>query len=132
MEVLFTKGPLSLDAVAAAVRDPAHGGMVVFSGTVRDTEDGEAIASIDYQAYESMARSELERLAREVGERHGCRTAVHHRLGRVPVGEPGVLVAAAGAHRAEAFAACRELIDGLKERVPIWKASFEPAGGGGG
>lgn len=124
MQVLLTREPLSLDAAYAAVRAPELGGIVVFLGTVRDDEEGRAIAAIDYEAYEPLARKELMRIGRRVEERFGARAAVQHRLGAVAAGEASVLVAAAAAHRAEAFAACRELIDRLKETVPIWKARF--------
>lgn len=127
MRVELTREPLSLDEAYAVVRSPELGGIVVFSGSVRDSEEGRPLGAIEYEAYESMARSLLERLCAEVESRHSARAAVFHRLGSVPAGEPSVLVAAAAAHRAEAFAACRELIDRLKTDIPIWKTSFTPA-----
>lgn len=124
MPVLLTRDPLSLDAVYAAVRSPQRGGVVLFSGVVRDLEDGAPIGAIGYEAYEPMAAKELARIAAAAEAAHGAVVTVHHRLGPVPAGEASVLVAAAAAHRAEAFAACREVIDRLKETVPIWKADF--------
>ncbi|MBI3300353.1 MAG: molybdenum cofactor biosynthesis protein MoaE [Elusimicrobia bacterium] len=124
MGVRLTREPLSLDAVYAAVRSPARGGVALFSGVVRASEDGAPISRIDYEAYEPLALKELARIAARAEESHGAAVEVHHRLGPVPAGEASVLVAAAAAHRAEAFAACREVIDRLKETVPIWKADF--------
>ena len=124
MPVLLTHEALSLDAAYESVRSPRRGGVVLFSGVVRDTEAGRGIAAIGYEAYEAMALKELTRIAAAAEAAHGAAVAVHHRLGSVPVGEASVLVAAAGEHRAEAFAACREVIDALKESAPIWKADF--------
>lgn len=124
MPVLLTRETLSLDAVYAAVRSTERGGVVLFSGVVRDTEDGARIGAIGYEAYEALALKELGRIVAAAEAAHGAAVAVHHRLGPVPAGEASVLVAAGAAHRAEAFAACREVIDRLKETVPIWKADF--------
>ena len=123
MDVLLTREPLSMDAARRAVADPGSGAIVVFAGSVRDTEDGARIAGLDYEAYESMAAKELGKILDDVGARRGARLAVHHRLGRVPAGEISVIVAAAATHRAEAFEACREAIDRLKIDVPIWKSA---------
>ena len=124
MAVLLPREPLSLDAVYAAVRSPERGGVVLFSGVVRDTEGGAKIGAIGYEAYEPLAAKELARIVAAAEAAHGAAVAVHHRLGPVAAGEASVLVAAAAAHRPEAFAACREVIDRLKETVPIWKADF--------
>lgn len=125
MGVCLTREPLSLDAVYAAVRSPERGGVVLFSGVVRNAEAGAAVAGITYEAYEAMAEKELSRIAAEAAHAHGAAIEVHHRLGVVPAGEASVLVAAAAEHRTEAFAACREVIDRLKETVPIWKVDFK-------
>lgn len=124
MAVKLTPDRLSLDAAYEEVRSGERGGVVIFSGTVRSTEEGAPIAAISYEAYESMAAKELARIVAEAQREHGAAVAVHHRTGRVPVGEASVLVAAAAAHRAEAFAACRQVIDRLKQTAPIWKAEF--------
>lgn len=124
MAVRLSADRLSLDAAYAEVRSDERGGVVIFSGVVRATEAGAPIAAISYEAYESMAAKELARIVAEAEREHGACVAVHHRTGRVPVGEASVLVAAAAAHRAEAFAACRQVIDRLKETAPIWKAEF--------
>jgi len=107
---------LSLDALAARVRDPRAGGVVTFSGVTRDVE------FLDYEAYAEMAEAELRRIAEAAMLRHGlCAVAVEHRIGRVPLSEASVIVAASAPHRAEAFAGAREVIDEVKVRVPIWK-----------
>ncbi len=125
MDILIIDQPLSLDAVYKAVVGPELGGVVLFAGNVRNVENGSKIESIRYEAYDSMARKEFEKIVRAAEKTHGARIAVHHRTGRVPVGESSVLIAAAAGHRPEAFIACREVIDRLKKTVPIWKASFE-------
>jgi molybdopterin synthase catalytic subunit len=108
--------PLSLDALAARVRDPRAGAVVTFSGVTREVD------RLEYEAYAEMAQAELERIAAEAVQRHGlCAAAVEHRIGEVPLGEASVIVAASAPHRAEAFAGAREIIDRLKLQAPIWK-----------
>ena len=131
-------GPLSLDAVAARVRDPRAGAVVTFSGTTRD------VAFLDYEAYVEMAVARIDAIVAEAIARHGlCAAAADHRFGRVPRGEASVIVAASAPHRAEAFAGAREIIDRIKTEAPIWKqeegawvagtvpAAGAPAPGGG-
>jgi molybdopterin synthase catalytic subunit/molybdopterin converting factor small subunit len=109
-------GPLSLDAVAARVRDPRAGAVVTFSGTTRDVD------FLDYEAYVEMAIARIDAIVAEAVERHGlCRAAADHRFGRVPLGEASVVVAASAPHRGEAFAGAREIIDRIKAEAPIWK-----------
>ena len=114
--------PLSLDRCVAAVAGPGMGGVVTFTGMVRRHSHGAQIDHLDYEAYGDMAVRELTRLCDELeAELPGVRVAVEHRTGRLEVGELAVVIAAAAPHRAEAFTACRAMIDRLKERVPIWK-----------
>lgn len=127
VSIRLSEGRLSLQEAYEAVRGPGFGGIALFCGDVRAREAGRPIEAIVYEAYVPMALKELDRVAALAAGRHGARVAVIHRLGRVPAGETSVVVAAAAAHRPEAFKACREVIDGLKESVPIWKASFEEA-----
>ena len=109
-------GPLSLDDVAARVRDPRAGAVVTFSGTTRDVE------FLDYEAYAEMASARIDAIVAEAIERHGlCRAAADHRFGRVALGEASVIVAASAPHRPEAFAGAREIIDRIKAEAPIWK-----------
>ncbi|MBX5441465.1 MAG: molybdenum cofactor biosynthesis protein MoaE [Solirubrobacteraceae bacterium] len=111
-----TDEPLSLDALAARVRDPRAGAVVTFSGTTRD------VAHLDYEAYAEMAVVELERIVRAVAAEHDlCAAAAEHRVGRVPLGEASVIVAASAPHRPEAFLGARALIDRIKAQLPIWK-----------
>lgn len=123
-------GYLVRDAIDAAamlesVSDPEFGGTVIFSGTVRaGPEDGPVVA-IEYSAYEEMAEAEFERIAAEVNRRWPQATvALRHRLGRVPIGEASIVIAAAAPHRVDAFEVCRYVIDEVKVRVPIWKREF--------
>jgi molybdopterin synthase catalytic subunit len=109
-------GPLSLDDVAARVRDPRAGAVVTFSGTTRD------VAFLDYEAYAEMAAAKIDAIVAEAIARHGlCKAAADHRYGRVPLGEASVVVAASAPHRGEAFAGAREIIDRIKAEAPIWK-----------
>jgi molybdopterin synthase catalytic subunit len=118
--------PLSLDrciaAVAGAGTGARMGGVVTFTGMVRRDSHGAVIDHLEYEAYGAMAVQEMTRLCAEIeAEIAGVRLAVEHRVGRLEVGEIAVVIAAAGPHRAEAFTACRAMIDRLKQRVPIWK-----------
>ncbi len=118
--------PLSLDrciaAVAAAGPEARMGGIVTFTGMVRRDSHGAVIDHLEYEAYGAMAVQEMTRLCDEIeAEIAGVRLAVEHRVGRLAVGEVAVVIAAAAPHRAEAFTACRAMIDRLKQRVPIWK-----------
>ena len=109
--------PLSLDRCVAAVAGPGMGGVVTFTGMVRRHSHGAQIDHLDYEAYGDMAVRELTRLCDELeAELPGVRVAVEHRTGRLEVGELAVVIAAAAPHRAEAFTACRAMIDRLKER----------------
>ncbi|HYF27294.1 MAG TPA: molybdenum cofactor biosynthesis protein MoaE [Baekduia sp.] len=111
-----TEEPLSLDAVAARVRDPRAGAVVTFSGVTREVDH------LDYDAYAEMAAERIDQIVAEAIERHGlCAAAADHRIGRVGLGEPSVLVAASAPHRPEAFAGAREIIDRIKAEAPIFK-----------
>jgi len=121
--IRVTAEPLDLSGLAAAVRDPRAGGVVLFEGVTRD------VPELDYEAYAEMAQSKLEQIAAEEAERHGlCAVAIEHRTGTVALSEPSVIVAASAPHRGEAFQACRLLIDRIKARLPIWKREHGPEG----
>ena len=108
--------PLSVDALLERVRDPRAGAVVTFSGVTREVD------FLDYEAYAEMAAEQIEVIVADAIERHGlCRAAADHRVGRVELGEPSVIVAASAPHREAAFAGAREIIDEIKARVPIWK-----------
>ena len=114
--VAIRSEPLSLDAITARVRDPRAGAVVVFEGVTREVE------WLDYEAYVEMATEQITAIVVAAVERHGlCAAAAEHRVGRVPLSEPSVIVAVSAAHRREAFAGAREIIDAIKARAPIWK-----------
>ena len=120
---------ISVAEVIAAVARPEAGGISVFVGTVRGDNDGRAVTLLEYQAYASMAAKEMVRIGAEIAsEVAGVELAVLHRVGSLEVGEVAVVCAASAPHRAEAFDACRRLIDRIKARVPIWKREHGPSG----
>jgi molybdopterin converting factor subunit 1 len=115
-----TAEPLSLEALAARVRDPRAGAVVTFQGVTREVD------RLDYEAYEEMAGPAIEAIVAGAVERHGlCAAAAEHRVGEVPLSEPSVAVAVSAPHRGEAFAGAREIIDRIKAEAPIWKREVE-------
>jgi molybdopterin synthase catalytic subunit len=121
--------PLDVASALAAVSAPEVGGIDLFVGTVRDHNEGRAVTRLEYHAYASMAEKEMQRIAEEIAaELPAVRLAALHRVGALGVGELAVVCAAGARHRAEAFTACRRLIDRIKERVPIWKREHGPDG----
>jgi molybdopterin synthase catalytic subunit len=120
VRVTITREPIVARGVTSA--DALSGAVVEFSGMVRGEEDGVAIASLNYEAYEGMAQSEMERIAAELSTAYPCRSfEVTHRIGRVPIAEASILVRIEAKHRAEAFGMLAEFMDRLKRDVPIWK-----------
>jgi molybdopterin synthase catalytic subunit len=112
---------LSVDEVRAAVADPAAGGIALFAGAVRDTHHERGVTSLSYSAHPSAAR-ELRRVAEVIAEKYPViGIAAVHRVGDLAIGDLAVVLAVSCPHRAEAFDACRDLIDILKASVPIWK-----------
>jgi molybdopterin synthase catalytic subunit len=121
--------PLSIDAAVAMVAHEGAGAIAVFLGTVRDVNDGKRVTRLEYEAYASMASAEMDRIRLEIeSEIAGARVAAIHRVGSLNVGEISVICVASAPHRAEAFRACRLMIDRLKERAPIWKREHGPHG----
>jgi molybdopterin synthase catalytic subunit len=121
--------PLSVDEVLAAVADPRAGGTCVFIGTVRDTDHGEQVTALDYEAHPSVEDT-LRDVATQVAKDFPvCAIAAVHRVGSLAVGDLAVVVATSAPHRGEAFDACRRLIDDLKRQVPIWKHQIFAGGG---
>jgi molybdopterin synthase catalytic subunit len=115
-------GPLDVAAAVAEVEDPGTGATAAFVGTVRRRSRGRDVVHLEYEAYEEMAEPMLERLATKLTERHGLTAAaIHHRVGRVAIGEASVVIAVSAPHRHAALDACREAIDTLKETIPLWK-----------
>jgi molybdopterin synthase catalytic subunit len=120
---------LSLDEAVRAVSRPGAGGIATFVGVVRDVNDGRAVTLLEYEAYGSMAEAELARIEGELlGGAPELRVFATHRVGALSVGDAAVVCAASSVHRAEAFAACRRLVDEIKARLPIWKREHGPDG----
>lgn len=114
--------PLSIEAVVSEVQTDEAGAVATFIGTTRSHSRGRAVLHLEYEAYEGMAQQVMADLAAELQRRHElCAVAIHHRVGRVQIGETSVVIAVSAPHRAAALAACREAIDELKVTVPLWK-----------
>ncbi len=123
--IVLTLNPIDIKATLEYVSTEESGGINLFIGTTRNESRGRRVVSLEYEAYEPMAFGLLEQLVGAAKRRWPLkRVAVVHRLGKVAVGEASVVVAVSGAHREEAFAACRFLIDTLKKEVPIWKREY--------
>ena len=106
-----------------------HGAIATFIGVVRDNNLNRRVTHLEYEAYEPLALKALELICDEAGrEWPGTRLAVHHRVGRLAIGEASIIIAGASAHRAHAFAACRYVIERVKQIVPIWKHEFFEGG----
>jgi len=112
--------PLDPAAVDAAVSGPEHGAVVVFTGVVRDHDGGKAVSALEYQAHPEAERF-LRQCCEQVSARTGLPVAAVHRVGQLTVGDLALVAAVAAPHRAEAFAACAELVERIKAEVPIWK-----------
>lgn len=122
--IALTPDGLSVDRAVAFVTDPSAGGIDVFLGTTRaeTSSDGRELLALDYEAYAEMATKQLQDLATRVRANYPVvKCAILHRTGRVAVGEPSVVIAVSTPHRADAFAACKWIIDALKVDVAIWK-----------
>jgi molybdopterin/thiamine biosynthesis adenylyltransferase/molybdopterin synthase catalytic subunit/rhodanese-related sulfurtransferase len=118
----FSEQKLDPEAYRGELADAAAGGYATFEGWVRDHNDGRSVRHLEYEAFQSLAEREGERIVAEAIEKFGIkRAACVHRVGDLAIGELAVWVGASSAHRAEAFAACRYIIDAVKHRVPIWK-----------
>jgi molybdopterin synthase catalytic subunit len=123
--------PLELNALVAALggRDGADGAVVTFLGLVRNHNAGRWVQRLEYEAFEPLALKSFDRIAAELQERWpGARLALHHRIGRLEVGEASIGIAVASPHRAEAYAACRYVIERVKQIAPIWKREFFEGG----
>jgi molybdopterin synthase catalytic subunit len=113
---------IDVQEIIDSVRDPGAGGIDIFLGTTRDSSKGNKVLALEYEAYEPMALQVLAQISAEAYKRWSLKkVSIVHRIGKVVVGEISVAIAVSAAHRAEAFAACRWLIDSLKKDVPIWK-----------
>ena len=120
---------VSLDAVVREVASDGAGAIATFTGSVRDNARGRKVEYLEYEAYEGMAEQMMEALAESLKAKYEItEVAIHHRTGRVEIGQPSVVIAVSGAHRADALAACKEAIDTLKETVPLWKKEIYEGG----
>lgn len=128
----LSAAPLDPDALKGALAQPASGACVTFEGWVRDHNEGRAVTRLEYEAYETLALSEGRKILEEARVRFALQGIdCVHRIGRLEIGDCAVWVGATSSHRAEAFAACRFVIDEIKHRLPIWKKEFYPEGDSG-
>ena len=126
---LLSEQPLDPDAVVAEVADEQAGAISTFLGTVRIESRGRRVLHLEYEAYEGMAEQVMAEIAAELRQRYELNAiAIHHRTGRVGIGETSVAIAVSAPHRAAAIDACRDAIDTLKERVPLWKKEVYEGG----
>jgi molybdopterin synthase catalytic subunit len=126
---LLSETPVSLDRVVAEVQTEEAGAIATFSGTARRQSRGRTVEYLDYEAYEGMAEEMMQKLADGLRERYDIKdVAIHHRVGRVAIGEPSVVIAVSAAHRKDALAACKDAIDILKVDVPLWKKEVYEGG----
>jgi molybdopterin synthase catalytic subunit len=122
-------GPLELAAVVAEVEDERAGAIATFQGTVRRQSRGREVIALEYEAYAGMAEKVMAEIADRVKARYDlCDVAIAHRVGRCEVGEVSVGIAVSAPHRQDALSACRDVIDELKERVPLWKKELYEGG----
>jgi molybdopterin synthase catalytic subunit/molybdopterin converting factor small subunit len=126
---LLSEEPLSLERVVDEVRDEQAGAIATFTGTTRIQSRGRTVTHLDYEAYEGMAEQVMAEIAAGLEARYELSAvAIHHRVGRVGIGETSVVIAVSAPHRHEALAACKDAIDALKERVPLWKKEVYEGG----
>ena len=125
----LSEAPLDLEAVVAEVADENAGAIATFIGTTRRESRGRSVQYLEYEAYEGMAEKVMEELAADLETKHELSAvAIHHRTGRVEIGEMSVVIAVSAPHRHAALAACAEAIDRLKETVPLWKKEVYEGG----
>lgn len=128
---LVTSEPLDAQQLVDAVRVDESGAVTLFHGVARNNSDGRRVRALEYEAHESLAEKKLREVAGDVGRKFDITgIGVHHRIGRLEIGETSLLVAVSAAHRREAFEACHYAVDRIKEVVPIWKKEIWEDGGG--
>jgi MoaE-MoaD fusion protein len=126
---VITTEPLDVARVVAEAESDEAGAVASFVGTVRRSSRGRNVQYLEYEAFEEMAEAMLVRLGRSLTDKHGLTAvAIHHRIGRVEIGEASVVIAVSSPHRASALEACREAIDTLKETIPLWKKEVYEGG----
>lgn len=118
----ITHQPISVEAFLKEKPAASCGACVHFIGTVRNHHDGKSVRRLYYECYESMANKQMDLILKRVQHDYGVdRIRVLHRIGRLEVGDVAVIIEVSSAHRAEAFSACRAVIEEIKRKVPIWK-----------
>jgi molybdopterin synthase catalytic subunit/molybdopterin converting factor small subunit len=125
----LSENPLDLAAAVAEVESDEAGAIATFTGTTRIRSRGRTVLHLEYEAYEGMAEAVMAQIADDLLARYDlCAVAIHHRVGRVDVGETSVVIAVSAPHRGDALAACKDAIDTLKETVPLWKKEVYEGG----
>ena len=125
----LTETPIDVNAVVGEVADERAGAIATFTGTTRAQSRGRIVLHLDYEAYPGMAERVMEEIAEGLKARYDlCEVAITHRVGRVGIGETSVAIAVSAPHRHDALAACKDAIDTLKERVPLWKKEVYEGG----
>jgi molybdopterin synthase catalytic subunit len=125
----LTEEPLDLGAVVAEAADERAGAIATFLGTTRIESRGRSVLQLEYEAYGGMAENAMQQIADDLKSKYDlCEVAIHHRIGRVGIGETSVAIAVSAPHRHDALAACREAIDTLKQTVPLWKKEIYEGG----
>ena len=125
----ITTAPLDTDALVRALDPSGIGAVVTFIGLVRDHNLGRRVLHLEYEAYDALAQRGLDLIVTEaLAQWPAVRLAIHHRTGRMAIGEASVAIAAASPHRADAFAASRYAIERIKQIVPIWKHEYFEGG----
>ncbi len=120
--ILLTSEALEPERVTEAVRGPSNGGVATFLGVTRDNTGGRQTRFLEYEAYEPMAEAKLAEIAAEIREEWPVEdVAIAHRLGRLEIGDVSLIVAVGSPHREAAFRACAQVVDRIKQTVPIWK-----------
>ena len=124
-QIEISASTLNISACIDWVITPQSGGIDVFIGTVRDATKGKQVNRLEFEAYESMAIKEMDKIAEQAFNKWAVqKILIHHRVGVLQIGEVPVIIAVSAAHRDAAFEACRYIIDTLKQTVPIWKKEF--------
>lgn len=125
----LSEEPLDVNAAVAEVQSPKAGAIATFVGTTRVRSRGRTVLHLDYEAFPEMAERVMAELAESLKAKYKLtEVAIHHRVGRVGIGEPSVVIAVSAPHRADALAACKEAIDTLKVTAPLWKKEVYEGG----
>jgi molybdopterin synthase catalytic subunit len=125
IDIKLSSEKLSIDACYDLVQDPTCGGIVLFVGAIRNHNKGKTVTHLDFESYAPMALKEMSRIAEKARSEHNLHAvSLHHRVGELAIGDIAVIIAVSSHHRKAAFNGCEQVIDELKEHVPIWKKEF--------